>query len=150
MRLRRFGLSLMTALASADLLLEVVLGLLRLARLNMSRGISCTNACTNQPPGLLVRLAQHDRPMWRTRAREIRRSGHIVQGCPLRSVGWADIPQLSAWGGRCLPAWQQYWQQSLRARRLAPRRPGARHHPVPSRNLHSLYVWPAHRCGPLS
>jgi hypothetical protein len=42
----------------------------------------------------------------------IRSSGHIVQDCPLRSVGWADIPPLSTGVRRCLPPWQQYWQQS--------------------------------------
>ena len=45
---------------------------------------------------------------------QIRRNRRIVQGCPLRSVRWVDIPQLST-GDRCCPAaWQQYWQQSRR------------------------------------
>jgi hypothetical protein len=50
------------------------------------------------------------------RAREhlIRSSGHIIQDGPLPSVRWAGIPQLSISGGRCLPSWQQYWQQSRR------------------------------------
>ena len=42
----------------------------------------------------------------------IRRSGRVVQNRPLRSARWADIPQLSARGGCCPAAWQQYWQQS--------------------------------------
>jgi hypothetical protein len=46
----------------------------------------------------------------------IRRSGHIVQNRPLRSVCWADIPALSAQDRRCPAAWQQYWLQSLRSR----------------------------------
>jgi hypothetical protein len=45
---------------------------------------------------------------------QIRRSGHIAQGCPMRSVRWAVIPQLSVPGGCCPPSWQQYWQQSRR------------------------------------
>jgi hypothetical protein len=44
----------------------------------------------------------------------IRSSGHIVQDRPLRSVRWADIPQLSIRGWRCPPSWQQFWQQSRR------------------------------------
>jgi hypothetical protein len=44
----------------------------------------------------------------------IRRSGHIVQDRPLRSVCWADIPQLSARDASCPAAWQQCWQQSRR------------------------------------
>ena len=47
----------------------------------------------------------------------IRRSGHIVQGRPLRLVSWVGIPQLSV-RGRCCPlSWQQYWQQSRRSDR---------------------------------
>jgi hypothetical protein len=65
-RLPRLGQSPATALASADLRYEVVPGLLRLPRLSPSRRVSCTNACTNQPPGLLVRVGQQDRPIWRT------------------------------------------------------------------------------------
>jgi hypothetical protein len=42
----------------------------------------------------------------------IRRSGRVVQKRPLRSVRWADIPQLSTRGERRPAAWQQYWQQS--------------------------------------
>jgi hypothetical protein len=82
--------------------------------LSMSRRVSCTNACTNQPPGPLVRVGQHDRPIWHTAAREhlFRRSGHIVPDRPLRSVPWADIPQLSTRDQRCPAAWQQDWQQS--------------------------------------
>jgi hypothetical protein len=46
---------------------------------------------------------------------QIRRSRHIVQDRLLRSVRWADIPQLSARDRRCPAAWQQqYWQQSRR------------------------------------
>jgi hypothetical protein len=45
-----------------------------------------------------------------------RRSRHIVQGRPLPSVCWADIPELSVRIRRCPAAWQQYWQQSLRSR----------------------------------
>jgi len=55
--------SLATALASADLRYEVFPGLLRLPRLSLSRRVSCTNACTNRPPGLLVGVGQHDRPI---------------------------------------------------------------------------------------
>jgi hypothetical protein len=44
----------------------------------------------------------------------LRRRGRIVQGRPLRSVRWADIPQLSTRGKCCPAAWQQYWQQSRR------------------------------------
>jgi hypothetical protein len=44
----------------------------------------------------------------------IRRSGHIVQDRPLRSLRWADIPQLSAWDAPCPAAWQQCWLQSRR------------------------------------
>ena len=47
----------------------------------------------------------------------IRRSGHIVQDRPLRSLRWADIPLMSAWDAPCPAAWQQCWLQS--------RRPGA-------------------------
>ena len=56
-RLPRLGQSPVAALASADLRHEVVPGLLRLPRLSMSRRVSCTNACTNQAPGLLVHVA---------------------------------------------------------------------------------------------
>jgi hypothetical protein len=41
----------------------------------------------------------------------IRRNRHTVQNWPLRSVRWADTPQLSIWDRRCPAAWQQYWQQ---------------------------------------
>ena len=34
----------------------------------------------------------------------------------MRSVCWADIPELSARDRRCPAAWQQYWLQSLRFR----------------------------------
>jgi len=64
-RLPRLGQSPVAALASADLRHEVVPGLLRLPRLSMSRRVSCTNACTNQAPGLLVHVGQHDSPIWR-------------------------------------------------------------------------------------
>jgi hypothetical protein len=66
MRLPRLGQSPVAALASADLRHEVVPGLPHLPRLSMSRRVSCTNACTNQPPGLLVHIGQHDSPIWRT------------------------------------------------------------------------------------
>ena len=46
----RLKLSLVAALTSADLRYEVFPGLLRLPRLSLSRRVSCTNACTNQPP----------------------------------------------------------------------------------------------------
>jgi hypothetical protein len=45
---------------------------------------------------------------------QIRSNGHIVQDRPLRSVRWADIPQLPTRDRCCLAAWQQYWQQSRR------------------------------------
>jgi hypothetical protein len=48
------------------------------------------------------------------REHQIRRSRHIVQARPLRSLCWADIPQLSTRDRRCPAAWQQYWQQSRR------------------------------------
>jgi hypothetical protein len=41
----------------------------------------------------------------------IRRLRQVVQDRPLRSVRWADIPQLSARNRCCPVAWQQYWQQ---------------------------------------
>ena len=50
----------------------------------------------------------------RARDLQIRRSGQVVQDRPLRSVRWADIPELSARDRRCPAAWQQYWQQSRR------------------------------------
>ena len=53
-----------TALASADLRHEVAAGLLHLPRLSLSRRVSCTNACTNRPLGLLVRVGKHGRPIW--------------------------------------------------------------------------------------
>jgi hypothetical protein len=53
-------------------------------------------------------------PALQLRALLIRRSGQVVQDRPLRSVRWADIPELSARASRCLAAWQQYWQQSRR------------------------------------
>jgi hypothetical protein len=37
----------------------------------------------------------------------LRRSRHIVQDPPLRSVRWADIPALPARDRRCPAAWQQ-------------------------------------------
>ena len=37
----------------------------------------------------------------------IRRSEHIVQDRPSRSVCWADIPELSVRDRRCPAAWQQ-------------------------------------------
>ena len=43
---------------------------------------------------------------------QIRRLRQVVQDRPLRSVRWADIPQLSVSDRRCLAAWQQHWQQS--------------------------------------
>jgi hypothetical protein len=57
-----------TALASADLRHEVAAGLLHLPRLSLSRRVSCTNACTNRPLGLLVRVGKHGRPIWHTTA----------------------------------------------------------------------------------
>jgi hypothetical protein len=43
-----------------------------------------------------------------------------VQDRPLRSVRWADIPQLSTRDRRCPAAWQQYWQQSAAGRLRSP------------------------------
>ena len=54
-RLQRLGRSPFTVLASADLRLEIVSGLLRLPRLSPSRRVSCTNACTKPIPGLRFR-----------------------------------------------------------------------------------------------
>ena len=54
------------------------------------------------------------RQLCRATDHQIRRSEHMVQDRPLRSVRWAHIPQLSAGDRRCLAAWQQYWQQSRR------------------------------------
>jgi len=45
-------------------------------------------------------------------ASQIRRLGQVVRDCPGAAVFWADIPGLSPRDGGCLPAWQQYWQQS--------------------------------------
>src|SRR5215469_4108102 len=45
---------------------------------------------------------------------QIRSSGHIVQGRLLRSLRWADIPQLSVWDAPCPAAWLQHWLQSWR------------------------------------
>src|SRR5689334_15380148 len=42
----------------------------------------------------------------------LRRSGHIVQDRPLRSLCWGDIPHLPMPGGGCPPSWQQVRQQS--------------------------------------
>jgi hypothetical protein len=55
-RLPRLGQSPVAALASADLRHEVPPGHLRLPRLCMSHRVSCTNACTNQPPWAYPRL----------------------------------------------------------------------------------------------
>jgi hypothetical protein len=63
-RLCRFGQSPVTALVPADLLHAVAPGLLRLPCLSLSRHVSCTNACTNRPPGLLVRVGKRYRPIW--------------------------------------------------------------------------------------
>ena len=52
---------------------------------------------------------------WMVGEHLIRRSELIVQDRPSWTVRWADIPQLSASDGRCPAAWQQCWQQSLRA-----------------------------------
>jgi hypothetical protein len=51
-------------------------------------------------------------PALQLRALLIRRSRQTVQGRPLRSIRWADVPPLSALVGRSLVAWQQCWQQS--------------------------------------
>lgn len=42
----------------------------------------------------------------------IRRNGRTVQDRPLRSVRWADFPELSARDRRCPATWQQRWQHS--------------------------------------
>jgi hypothetical protein len=74
----------------------------------MSRSVSCTNGCTNQPPGLLVHVGQDDRSIWRTTGTgQIRRSGQVVQDRPSPVVGWADIPELSTCVGCCSAAWLQ-------------------------------------------
>ena len=115
-RLCRLGQSPVTALVSADVRHELVPDLLRLPCLSPSRRVSCTNACTNQLPGLLISVGQHDRPSGTQRTREhlIRRSGQVVQDRPSPVVGWAHIPELSTCVGRCPAAWQQRWQQSRR------------------------------------
>ena len=41
-----------------------------------------------------------------------RRSGHIVQHRPLRSLRWADILQSFAWDALCPAAWLQHWLHS--------------------------------------
>ena len=46
----------------------------------------------------------------------IRRSGQVVQDRPLRSVRWADIPQLSTRDRRCPAAWLQSRRNGLDAR----------------------------------
>jgi hypothetical protein len=42
----------------------------------------------------------------------IRRSGHIVQDRPLRSVRWAEIPELYPYVGCYSAVWLQSWLQS--------------------------------------
>jgi hypothetical protein len=69
---------------------------------------------------------------------QIRRSGHILRGRPLRSLSWADIPQLSAWDAPCPAAWQQCWLQS--------RRPGA--DPRPSQASHDACARLPLECAP--
>lgn len=41
---------------------------------------------------------------------QIRRSGRVVQDCPLRSMSWADSPDRSIRGICSRPSWQQVWQ----------------------------------------
>ena len=98
-RLRCLGQSLVTALTSADRRLEVVPGSLYLS-------VSACPAASGLQIGLRNRFLTcgflpfrgraHPRLLssgtQRTRERLIRRSGHIVQGRPPRSVRWADIP----------------------------------------------------------
>ena len=92
--------------------------------------------------GMSARCAVQDHPAYiprqprtttesRTGDDLIRWSGRIVQDRPLRSLRWADIPQLSAWDAPCPAAWQQCWQQS--------RRPGA--DPRPSANAGHIPSW---------
>ena len=58
-------------------------------------------------------LSQHGR-VWDLTGRDllIRRSRHIVQDRPSRSVRWADIPQPSTRDRRCPAPWLQSWLQS--------------------------------------
>jgi hypothetical protein len=66
--------SLIAVLTSADQRHEVVPVLLRLPRLSMSRHVSCTNACTNQPLGLPVRVVSMTaQPGAQAREHQIRR-----------------------------------------------------------------------------
>ncbi len=60
--LRYLGQSLVTALTSADLRLEVFPCLLRLPRLRVSLYISCTDPCTNPVPGAEWEWAKGERP----------------------------------------------------------------------------------------
>jgi hypothetical protein len=50
---------------------------------------------------------------------QIRRSGHIVQDRLLRSLRWADIPQLSVWDAPCSAAWLQSWRPGANSRSSA-------------------------------
>jgi hypothetical protein len=123
-RLRCLGQSLVTALTSADRRLDVVPGSLYLSRLSLSRCVRFTNRFTEPVLNLRLSALPRTRSPARLlssgtqRAREhlIRRSRRIVQGRPLPSVCWADIPELYVRVRRCPAAWQQYWQQSLRPR----------------------------------
>jgi hypothetical protein len=75
-------------------------------------------AARMMPPGLQWRLIvpaallPFARQLTTAADHQIRRSRRIIQDRPMRSVGWADIPQLSARVRCCLAAWQQLWQQS--------------------------------------
>ena len=70
--------------------------------------VSCTNACTNQVPGLRFVSASITARSGPQRVREIRKTGHIVQGRPSLAVFWADISELYVPVRRCPAAWQQY------------------------------------------
>jgi hypothetical protein len=59
----------------------------------------------------LCRVNHAEQRLRRGGDHQIRRSGHIVHGCPSRPVRWADIPGPSVRVGRHLVAWQQVWQQ---------------------------------------
>ena len=94
--------SLIAVLTSASQRHEIFPDLLRLPRLGMFRRVSCTNACTNRPLGLPVRVRQHDRPTWRRHGkhltrrylrgrpdpfRTVRDLGRVPPGCPRSSGG---------------------------------------------------------------
>ena len=107
--------SLVATLTSADGQPVFMPGPLRLPRLIPSRRVSCTNPCTNQPSGQLVRVGQHDRLIRRATGRgaQIRRHlcrthgaapGTWVRGPRRERPGrTADLPFTALLAGAGLP-----------------------------------------------